>query len=111
MFNLMTCKITKFNSSFNSKFRKDDEVVSATSSQPTLLSPAQQQRLEGGLHTPYFHTERPRSRSRSANPTSGTREDLPQEIQLVQGNLIWLVVTLIRVLMKKNLLNMNYQLI
>ena len=58
----------------NSKFRKDDEVVSATSSQPTLLSPAQQQRLEGGLHTPYFHTERPRSRSRSANPTSTTRE-------------------------------------
>lgn len=67
-------KLPNSNSSFNSKFRKDDEVVSATSSQPTLLSPAQQQRLEGGLHTPFFHTERPRSRSRSANPTSTTRD-------------------------------------
>lgn len=67
-------KLPNSNSNFNSKFRNDEEVVAATSSQPTLLSPAQQQRLEGGLHTPYFHTERPRSRSRSANPTSRVRE-------------------------------------
>ncbi|KAL6453997.1 hypothetical protein SBY92_003452 [Candida maltosa Xu316] len=66
---------TSSSSSSNSKFRNDTEVASNTS-QPTLLSAAQQQRLEssGGLHTPYFHTERARSRSRSANPSSRIRD-------------------------------------
>lgn len=48
----------------------DDEKASTLSRPPfhTTLSSAQQQRLESSLHP--FHTDRPRSRSRSANPTS-----------------------------------------
>ena len=39
-----------------------------------MLSPAQQQRLEDGGQLSYLHTERARSRSRSANPSTRIRE-------------------------------------
>ncbi|KAK6863441.1 hypothetical protein K6H11_005842 [Candida tropicalis] len=60
-------------SSGNSRFRKDTESP-ISQSQQTLLSPAQQQRLEDGGQLSYLHTERARSRSRSANPSTRIRE-------------------------------------
>ena len=57
----------------NSRFRKDIELP-ISQSQQTLLSPAQQQRLEDGGQLSYLHTERARSRSRSANPSTRIRE-------------------------------------
>ncbi|RCK57634.1 hypothetical protein Cantr_06963 [Candida viswanathii] len=60
-------------SASNSRFRNLTELP-LSQSQQTLLSPAQQQRLEDGGQLPYLHTERARSRSRSANPTARIRE-------------------------------------
>ena len=60
-------------SSSNSRFRKDQELP-ISQSQQTLLSPAQQQRLEDGGQIPFLHTERARSRSRSANPNTRIRD-------------------------------------
>ncbi|KAI5964530.1 hypothetical protein KGF57_001022 [Candida theae] len=51
-----------------SSFASEKESESLRPKIHTTLSSAQQQRLESSLHP--FHTDRPRSRSRSANPTT-----------------------------------------
>ncbi|KAI5962995.1 uncharacterized protein KGF55_002787 [Candida pseudojiufengensis] len=61
-------KLPRSTSSFH------DDSKATTYKPQTQMSAAQQQRSEGHLHTPTFFTDRPRSRSRSANPSSRVGE-------------------------------------